>query len=71
MDLEDRIIVAENVEVDGFEIDIEALADANSHNSRMVCEAANCLVTSTVIANLTPESKKRFEEYQEQNNPCR
>ena len=59
------------LEVDCFEIDIEALRDADSHNNRMVWEAACCLVITTVIANLTQESKKRFEEYQEKNNPCK
>lgn len=63
--------MTEKLEVDCFEIDIETLADADSHNARIVWEAASCLVITTVIANLTQDSKRKFEEYQEQNDPCK
>jgi len=59
----------DNVEVDGFEIDIETLYDATKGTWRG--DLASLNITEQVIKNLTPESKRRFEEYQEQNNPCR
>ena len=60
------------LEVDAFGIDIEALYDSQSlRNPRFLREAASYLVIETINKNLTSESKKRFEEYQEQNNPCR
>lgn len=60
------------LEVDFFEVDARTLHDARSIRShRLVREAASCLIVETVIKNLTPESKREFEEYAEQENPCR
>lgn len=62
----------EKLEVDCFEIDIETLAHTNSpYVSGVVIRMARWGVVEAVIANLTQESKKRFEEYQEKNNPCK
>ena len=54
------------LEVDCFEIDIEALYDASQGKV-----FANFWLFEVVIDNLTQESKKRFEEYQDNNNPCK
>ena len=64
--------MTEKLEVDGFEIDIETLLDASKCCGSIGLDLARrTIVTETVINYLTPDSKKRFEEYQEQNNPCR
>ena len=55
------------LEVDGFEIDLETLDDATKQGASL----ARWAVVEEVIKNLDPESKRRFEEHQEQNNPCR
>ena len=57
------------LEVDAFEIDIESLADVAKQGMR--ADFAGRWAAEQVIKNLTPDSKKRFKEYQEQNNPCR
>ena len=59
----------EKLEVDGFEIDIETLDNATriQHNASL-CRR---LLLIEVLKNLTTDSKRRFEEYQEQNNPCK
>ena len=68
--------MTEKLEVDGFEIDIETLANSDnpvvlSQYSVLAARLARQKLAEMVMANLTPESKKRFEEYQEQNNPCK
>ena len=59
------------LEVDAFDIDIEALSTGFYHHSFIAMEKARIAVTEAVIAHLTQDSKKRFEEYQEQNDPCK
>ena len=59
----------EKLEVDCFEIDLETLLDAVKQGSRGNWAAD--FLAREVVKNLEPESKKKFEEYQEQNNPCR
>jgi hypothetical protein len=54
------------LEVDCFEIDIEALHDASCGKV-----FANFWLFEEVLKNLTQDSKKRFDEYQEQNDPCK
>ena len=58
----------EPLEVDGFEIDITILYSAT--NNRPVTDYARYVLTEKIIANLSQDSKKRFNDYQEQNNPC-
>ena len=64
-----------NLEVDGFAIDIETLLDASDYggtpNRNLDIRLARLNITQLVRDNLTPDSKKIFEEYQEQNDPCR
>ena len=62
--------MTEKLEVDGFEIDIEEL-DAAIHGYGITAFGGRWTVVNEVAKNLTQESKKRFEEYQEQNNPCK
>ena len=57
------------LEVDAFEIDIEALNDATKQG--FTGRLARWAVVREAIKALDPDSKKRFEEYQEQNDPCR
>lgn len=64
-------LVAEKLEVDAFEIDIETLDDADGCRTQWTTEKARIRLINLIIENLTQESKKIFEEYQEQNNPCR
>ena len=59
-----------NLTVDSFEIDIEKLADADWSPSFWRMEDAKIELIETVIKNLEPESRKRLEEYQKQNDPC-
>ena len=68
--------MTEKLEVDCFEIDIETLVLANMYfdgipRHTWTIRLAKDKVLNAVIANLTQESKKRFEEYQEKNNPCK
>ena len=57
------------LEVDAFEIDTETLHDATRGNMRS--DFASKYVAEQVIKNLTQESKKRFGEYQEKENPSK
>ena len=59
------------LEVDAFGIDIKTLVDADWCKDRWQMEKARIGLIETVIENLALDDKKRFEEYQEQNNPCR
>ena len=60
------------LEVDAFEIDIETLAEAATGRfTRFIVALAGYAVVEEVIKNLALDDKKRFEEYQEQNDPCR
>ena len=60
------------LDVDGFEIDIKTLADAiHCHANVYTMSGARHDVVDAVIKALDPDSKKRFEEYQEQNDPCK
>jgi len=64
--------MATNLEVDAFEIDIETLSNADNRSRNVFrVEDSKQILAEEVIKNLTQESKKRFEEYQEQNDPCR
>ena len=64
--------MTEKLEVDCFEIDIEDLSNAQNYNvGAFRRSAARFYILGAVIENLTQESKKRFEEYQEKNNPCK
>ena len=58
------------LEVDAFGIDLETLAVAVGRYGYDSKRAAY-EVSEVVIKNLALDDKKRFEEYQEQNNPCR
>ena len=62
-----EVLVAENVE-----IDMETLAKAHScripHLDRF---SALCEMRRIVVKALSPEDRKRFKEYQEQENPCK
>ena len=57
------------LEVDCFEIDIEDLDDATKGSMR--ADFAGKYVAEQVIRNLTQESKKRFEKYQDNNDACK
>jgi len=57
------------LEVDCFEIDIETLDDATKGG--LMGDLARRSLVEDIQKNLTQEGKKRFEEYQEQNDPCR
>ena len=64
------------LEVDCFEIDIETLARIENprivtSHSALAVRLARQKLAEIVLTNLTQESKKRFEEYQEKNNPCK
>ena len=59
----------EKLEVDCFEIDIELL-NASTRSGSMA-NLARFYIMENIIANLTQESKKIFEEYQEKNTPCK
>ena len=59
------------LEVDAFGIDIETLVNADWCKDRWQMEKARIGLVEEVIEALDPDSKKRFEEYQEQNDPCR
>ena len=63
------------LEVDAFEIDLETLATANETGGdpylNLSIRLARRDIAEEIVKNLTQESKKIFEEYQEQNNPCR
>ena len=59
-----------NLEVDGFEIGIDELYNA-IYGYGIPYHGGMWLIVHEVMRNLTPESKRRFEEYQEQNDPCR
>lgn len=59
------------LEVDAFEIDIETLVNANWCGNGCRMAQGRHDVVAEVIKALDPDSKKRFEEYQEQNDPCR
>ena len=59
--------MAEKLEVDGFDVDAEDLHETLYSGDLHSMGIAGCKVAEAVIANLTPESKKRFEEYQDQN----
>jgi len=58
------------LEVDCFEIDIETFADADGCSHRGQWINAMLAVVDKVMQNLTIDSKKRFEEYQNKNDPC-
>ena len=60
-----------NLIVDGFEIDAEILADADWSGSNLRMKEAAQKVVEGVIKNLDPDSTKRFEDYQRENDPCR
>ena len=57
------------LEVDSFEIPLETLAEADWSRSNWRMEEARIALVETVIKNLDPESKKRYEAYQKQNDP--
>jgi len=61
--------MATNLEVDAFEIDLEALYDATRGTWRG--DLASRHLVEEVIKNLSIEDKKRFRKYQEQENPCK
>ena len=58
------------LDVDGFEIDIETLAVAVSL-SNPYRKFARVDIIAAVVKALSQDSKKRFEEYQERNDPCK
>ena len=61
-----------NLEVDAFAIDIEVLDAAQSCRVHPLTRSvARNKIAEIVVENLSLDDKKRFEEYQEQNNPCR
>ena len=59
-----------NLTVDSFEIDLEKLASADWNPSNWRMEDARIELIETVIKNLTPDDRKKLEEYQKQNDPC-
>ena len=63
------------LEVDAFGIDIEILIKADipaiGLYSPLAINLARARVVGAVVENLSLDDKKRFEEYQEQNDPCR
>jgi len=61
--------MATNLEVDAFEIDIETLEVATKQG--FGGSKARWKVVEEVMRNLDPDSIKRFEEYHEQNDPCK
>ena len=63
--------MTEKLDVDCFEIDIEDLYHADGCRTDWKTELARIRLIELIIENLTQESKKRFEEYQEKNNPCK
>ena len=63
--------MTEKLEADCFEIDIDYVYDACGNRHKLPRDVARGEVVWAVIHNLTQESKKRFEEYQEKNNPCK
>jgi len=65
--VKNETLIAENVEVD-----METLRIAQSVNAHPLARhRAQETIVDSVIGALYPEDKKGFEEYQEQNNPCR
>jgi len=60
-----------NLQVDGFEIDADALFSALYHPSHTVRHTTSYGVAHIVKLNLDPDSTKRFEDYQRENDPCR
>jgi len=61
--------MTEQLEVDCFAIDIETLHDATRGTWRG--DLASRHLVEEVIKNLTLESKRKFEEYQDKENPCK
>ena len=63
------------LEVDAFPIDLKTLATANecggTPNHNLDIRLARWDIVCEVTKNLALDDKKRFEEYQEQNDPCR
>ena len=57
------------LEVDAFDIDIETLDDA-TRNGHIGDMARHCLVME-MEKNLTLDSKKRFDKYQDNNDACK
>ena len=64
------------LEVDAFAIDLRTLARANdipctTPYAALAVRLARANVVEAVVKNLALDDKKRFEEYQEQNNLCK
>ncbi len=64
-------LVEIKLNVDAFEIDIETLANADWSKDNWATESARITVIRAVIKALDPDSRKRFMEYQERNEPCK
>ena len=67
----ENVFMNKPLEVDAFAIDLETLANVDGCRGSWQTEKARIGLIETVIESLDPDSKKRFEEYQEQNDPCR
>ena len=67
----ENVFVNKPLEVDAFGIDIETLVNANWCGNGCRMAQGRHDVVAEVIKALDPDSKKRFEEYQEQNDPCK